>query len=294
MPSDPSPMQSLNTLLRTLLLGGLLAVAGWWTLTAREELNARHRELDEARTQAEELTRTVAQRDEQITKLGETLAERNERIQALHADVAERDRQIERLDIAMQLLKVSARVARIDVLSQGSSSEEPERVRTMLRFTEIGPDGEAIAPPRDLVVEGRTIYIESLVVKFQDSFIEQGDALRGTSLCLFRRIFGEEQAPNSGVELDTVGQAPDVYGLGDDRPSDSLHARIWERFWDYANDPDLAVELGIRAIHGEAPFIEARPGKSYWIDLRASDGLSIRPISSGSSGAPVPPGEADR
>ena len=37
-----------------------------------------------------------------------------------------------------------------------------------------------------------------------------------------------------------------------------------------------AAEKGVRAIHGEAPFIEVRPGRSYKVELRASGGLSIR------------------
>jgi len=31
----------------------------------------------------------------------------------------------------------------------------------------------------------------------------------------------------------------------------------------------------VRAIHGEAPFMELRPCKSYRVELRASGGLSI-------------------
>jgi hypothetical protein len=35
--------------------------------------------------------------------------------------------------------------------------------------------------------------------------------------------------------------------------------------------------VGVRAIHGEAPFIELRPGKTYRIELRASGGLTLVP-----------------
>jgi hypothetical protein len=51
---------------------------------------------------------------------------------------------------------------------------------------------------------------------------------------------------------------------------------IWERFWDFANEPDKAQRAGIRAAHGEAPFVKLRAGKTYLIDLRASDGLTIK------------------
>ena len=42
------------------------------------------------------------------------------------------------------------------------------------------------------------------------------------------------------------------------------------------NDPELAASKGVRAIHGEAPFIELREGKTYRIELRSSGGLSIQ------------------
>ena len=96
----------------------------------------------------------------------------------------------------------------------------------------------------------------TLVIRFEDSYVEGGDALRGTSLCLFQRLFGEEQRPKDGVPLDPEGQLPHVYG-GDTTPS-PLHRDLWRRFWDYANDPELARKKGVRASHGEAPFIEAR------------------------------------
>jgi hypothetical protein len=50
---------------------------------------------------------------------------------------------------------------------------------------------------------------------------------------------------------------------------------IWSKFWDYANSPALAGQVGIRAAHGEAPSIKLMPGKRYRISLRASAGLEI-------------------
>ena len=62
----------------------------------------------------------------------------------------------------------------------------------------------------------------------------------------------------------------------DETPPDDYYRELWSRFWDYANDPSLARSKGVRALHGEAPFIELRPGKSYSIELRSSGGLSIQ------------------
>ena len=57
---------------------------------------------------------------------------------------------------------------------------------------------------------------------------------------------------------------------------DPLYTQLFEKIWDYANDPEEASRLGVRAIQGEAPSIEARPGKTYRIELRQSGGMTIR------------------
>jgi hypothetical protein len=87
-------------------------------------------------------------------------------------------------------------------------------------------------------------------------------------------LFGEDQSPSAGVALDSPTQLPAVYG-GDTTP-DPVHRALWARFWDYANDPALAKELGVRTLQGEAPFVEARVGTTYRLELRAAGGLVIQ------------------
>lgn len=262
--------------IQALVLGtallGLVAVAGWWTLFLRGRF-AQHEQA---------------------------LAERDLRIASLEVDVQQRDERIRALEHALHLLKVDHRVARLEVLEQfesalpASSAAETSStsdaapasapsstptsapaLRTRVRFTELGQGGERLGEPRELVVEGRFAYVEALVVKFEDDYVERGDALRGSSICLFQRIFGEGQKPSEGARLDPVGLRPRAYG--GDELVDPQFEDLWRRFWDYANEPELARAKGVRAVHGEAPFIELRPGKSYRLELRASGGLSLRP-----------------
>ena len=266
--------QNVNVLLRTLVLAGLVGIGGWWTLFLKAKLNDGTEELNRTRQEVSALSTQVEDRDREIRRLGSDLERSSETIDKLEVDVEAKTREIETLDVALQLLKVNTRIGKLEVISQGAPGDDPERIRTVLEFTELGPDGEPFGPPREITVEGKTVYIETLVVKFKDDYVEQGDSLRGTSICLFKRVFGEDQKPSDGAELDTSGQQPQVYA-GDETPS-PLHRELWARFWDYANDSELASQLGVRAIHGEAPFIETRPGKTYWVELRASSGLEIR------------------
>jgi hypothetical protein len=176
------------------------------------------------------------------------------------------------LELRNKLLLLDHRLARVEVVNQ---RETAEGVVTEVRFVELGSDGKPIAEPKQVEVRGRFLYLESQVIKFSDEYVATADPLRGTSICLFRRVFGEQQKPVDGPELDSVGRGPGII-RGDNVLTDE-HAELWQRFWDYANDPELAREAGVRAVHGEAPFTELRAGKSYRVELRASGGLSITP-----------------
>ena len=119
------------------------------------------------------------------------------------------------------------------------------------------------------------VYVDAWIVKFDDRLVETGDADHPASVCLFRRVFGESQQPKEGFVLDPVGSSPMAYRAG--REMTDFEREIWARFWDYANDSSLASQHGIRAAHGEAPFMKLTPGKQYRVTLRSSGGLTIIP-----------------
>lgn len=202
------------------------------------------------------------------------------RLVSLEAEVTELSGQLEesealrrQSEAARLLLKVNHRAARIEVLGQGPDPANPEETLTTVQFTELDSRGMPMGTPQQITVKGTRVYLESLVIKFDDTFVEGGDALRGTSVCIFRKMFGEDTPAKEGQDIDTVGQRPHPYMQGD--TIDPWFDELWSSFWDYANDPDAAAEKGVRAMHGEAPWIEARPGGRYSVDLRASGGLTI-------------------
>ncbi|HIG10116.1 MAG: hypothetical protein ABGY71_12020 [bacterium] len=245
-----------------LLLASLTGIAGWWTYMVRTELLGQTLEIE--------------RQEELIGALEGDLTQSREHIGELDAEVALKKRRILELEMRLALLKVDHRVARIEVVDQWRDPSDHERITTTVRFIEFGRDGEPLGPGQEITLEGTTLYLETLVVKFDDEFVEAGEFLRGTSLCLFRRMFSETVAPNDGVPIDEQGTQPYAY-TGGDGPDEIFHAELWQNFWEYANDPEAAAKKGVRAIHGEAPFIEVRPGRCYRIELRSSAGLSISP-----------------
>jgi hypothetical protein len=192
----------------------------------------------------------------------------------LHQQLESKQREIDRLALANRLLKIDRRVARILVLEQTpAASGKP--MTTKVRFEEVDGEGNPIGSPKELTIEGDVLYVDSWVVKFEDVFVEQGDPVRSASLVLFRRLFGEKQAPADGVAIDSAGERPAAYG-GHGTMS-AVESEVWKDFWEFANDPRRAAALGVRAAHGEAPSMKLKNGGIYTITLRSSGGLTIQP-----------------
>ncbi len=254
----------VNYLLRTLVLGAFAVLAWFGYDEARGILRAHEDELAGKQQVIETLTGEVAGLEQEVGTL-------TGQVEVLEQEVVVLEREVFDLQAALTLLKVDHRLATLEVIEQVEYDDG--HVETSVVFQELDGSGQPLGRPRLFRLPGRQCYVDGLVVKFDDDFVQAGDALRGTSICLFRRIFGEDQAPSTGFELDPVGLGPLPYGGDDGSPA--LRA-LWTRFWDFANDPDLARQAGVRAIHGEAPFIETRPGARYVIELRASGGLSLR------------------
>ena len=251
-------MSKLLNLVALLILGGLVGVVGWWTNEYRDSLL--------------EHERGIAERELRIAGLNADLEAREGELRESQIEVRRVRALKDELELRNRLLRLDHRVARVEVIDQ---KETVDGIVTRVLFSELGPGGRPIAPARVLEVQGRYLYLESQVIKFSDEYVESADPLRGTSICLFRRVFGEQQKPEDGTILDPVGASPGV--VHGDNIRSAEHAELWRRFWDFANDPDLARAAGVRAVHGEAPFTQLREGKSYRVELRASGGLSITP-----------------
>ena len=121
--------------------------------------------------------------------------------------------------------------------------------RTEVLFVEEGEDGR----PKDrrrVIVRGEQVYFDAFVLKFDQGLVAEGDPIKGRSLILFRRIFGEDQAPNEGEPLDDAAPdgIPAVYRS--DAPS-QVEKDLWRDFWRYANEPELRRRDGVRVAQGE-------------------------------------------
>jgi hypothetical protein len=276
-------ISNVNSALRNLLLLVLIAGAGiagykGYDLynAPRQQLADKQAELEKAAASLKQVTDDLAVKQKEVTELGSKLTETKEKL--------------EKVELAKKLLLVQHRLARLKVLDQhevaslnpvtpSDGTKTPpskSNVLTKVEFTEVNEHGEAIGQSKQFEIDGDMVYVDYLNVTFDDKFVEQADLDRSTSLVLFQRVFGEHQQPVQGFQLDTVGTRPTAYGRGTE--TSDFEKKIWDDFWLIANDPKRAADLGIRAANGEAVSIRVRPGKTYEIDLKASGGMTIRPV----------------
>ncbi len=259
-------ISNVNSMLRTMLMLVLVAGAGFGGYWAYDLYNEPKKQL--------------ADKQAELDKINADLAARRQEVSALTTKLDEKTKQVERLEVAMQLLKVRHRLARLTVLDQHESAQPdtaaPKKLVTRIEFVEINEEGHPIGKPKQFDIDGDLVYVDYLTVSFDDKYVEQSDLDRSTALCLFQRIFGEHQEPIDGFQLDDVGTRPTAYARGTEMSD--FERKIWGDFWSIANDRQRAAEMGIRAAQGLAPSIRVQPGKAYEIELRSTGDMTINPV----------------
>jgi hypothetical protein len=270
-------IESISTINHTLRTVLSFAVVGGVTAVGYMGYTAFNNSTNEAARNAEAL---VAARGDLELAHQDLLQARSE-INDLHGQVADQvieiakqALQIDKLSTSLRLIKVDHRVAKLNVLNQ-ITDPETGVITTQIQFVEVDDDNVIIGDPQEFQLKGQIVYVDGWIVKFDDKYVEEADIERGSSLVLFRRLFGEYQQPSEGFMLDRAGETPSAYSRSGD--ISTVERKIWKDFWSIANDSKRARALGIRAAHGDAPSILVKKGMSYKIQLRASDGLTITP-----------------
>lgn len=262
-------VRTFNSLLRTLLFGLLMAGAAYVGWEGYRLYFEPRQKLAEQELQLATMRQRLQQADANVAALGQQVA-------SLSADLAETSEQLARTETSLRLIKLRHRVARLFVVDQKAGPSPDGQVSTV-EFYEVDDDGVPLSTDRrTFEIAGDRVYVECLVAKFEDRYIEQADLERSTAVCLFQRIFGEYQQPQEGFPIDNVGANLAAYAGG--KPMSEFEQRIWRDFWTLANDREAAAELGVRAAHADAPSIRVEKGATYELELRSTGEFTLRRI----------------
>lgn len=269
-------IQTVNSAVRTLLFALLLAGAGFAGWKGYSLYNEPQKKLEEKQVELDSVREKLSKSEQNLAASVKELAEMATQLQA-------KTKQIDRLETSMRLLKLSHRIARLHVVDQQENPDTGQTLTTV-EFFEVNDDGAPVDDRRrEFKIEGDRIYVECLVAKFEDKYVEKADLDRSTAICLFQRIFGEYQQPQEGFELDEIGSSPLSYARGG--MISDFEKNIWADFWNIANDRQKAAKLGIRAAHADAPSTRVRKGKTYELELRATGEFTLKPVADAAAGS---------
>jgi len=191
-----------------------------------------------------------------------------------HDPTAARLREVERENVQLQQfverLSDERRIA--NVLVTGTRVENGVDYTTLL-FVEYTRDGREL-PAKQFTIEGNRAHIDALVIKFDRDFVKQNDPLRGKSIVLFQRIFGEKQKPIDAFPIDTPGSIPSIYA--DPNPTTGQFEQgLWNQFWELTTNAPLREEKGVRVADGESVWGPFVPDRLYTISVDAAGGMSM-------------------
>ncbi len=259
-------VRTVNSTLRTLLFALLLAgasFAGWKGYSFYNEPQLK-----------------LAEKQSELDSLQKELEKSEKDLSAIAAELKEKEQKVQRLTTSMRLLRLNHRIARLHVVEQVKQPDS-DRLLTTIEFFEVNDDGAPVDEKRrSFQIEGDRVYVECLVVKFEDKYVEKADLDRATAICMFQRIFGMYQEPKDGFPLDEVGTSPTAYARGG--KMSEFEQSIWTDFWIIAGDRKKAAEIGIRAAHAVAPSTQVRKGVTYELQLRSTGEFSLLPIATNS------------
>jgi hypothetical protein len=188
------------------------------------------------------------------------------RIQKLEED----KRQLQQI---VRRLTDERRVAEMIVTDQRKSDAG---VETTLLFVEQARDGSPL-PAKSFTVKGDEVWVAGLSIRFEQGFVEKGDALRGRGIMLFTKLFGQNQTPAQGAAIDEPGKIPDVY-RGDPKEVARVSAferELWQDFWRLVEDKGYRAEKGVAAAGGKAVYFRAQVDRLYRITLDVSGNPSV-------------------
>ena len=122
----------------------------------------------------------------------------------------------------------------------------------------------------DIEVEGDVVHFDALVVKFDNRLVQSGDE---RALFLWRRVYGEHQAPADGFSIEEPGVPAARYREVFAPLKLEEELMFWDAIWSLATDPTRLQEYGVRATYGSVVYTRLRPGLIYAFKITATGQL---------------------
>ena len=175
------------------------------------------------------------------------------------------------LEQVVTRLEHEKRVA--DVLVSRQEKNAAGVLETTLLFVEYDKAGNAL-PAKSFTIEGNTAHIDAMVIKFDHDYVAANDPLKGHSIALFTKIYGDHQPPAQAPTIDPPGKIPDIYRAADPVVSE-FELNLWRDFWRLYDDENYRKSKGVRALGGHGLWGPFQPDKLYTITIESDGGLNM-------------------
>jgi len=142
-----------------------------------------------------------------------------------------------------------------------SQEKRDGSVITTLRFVETARDDKLKKiVERDYTIEGDIVHFDALIVKFGNKMVMDG---KERAMYLWRRVYGEDMAPQDGFPIESPGAEPQRYADLLSRLPIKQRELFWSNIWDLANNTEKLRDYGITAIYGNVVYSRLKPGLIY-------------------------------
>ena len=191
-------------------------------------------------------------------------------------DLQEAIKNNEALKEAIANLTATETVAFVDV-SKRVESKSGAKVSFIFSETERNQPNREIDEGIKLNADGNLTYFEALVVSFNFDQVKEGKK----AIFLWRRVFGEDEAPSKGHSLkqslpkayEEISKACNKTFFGFQLTDNAKE--FWNSIWDLANNPDKLKSLGIQSIQAKASGIKLMSGMRYKLTIGSTGKMDI-------------------
>lgn len=175
------------------------------------------------------------------------------------------------LNQIIERLQADTRVADV-IVSDVSKNPVSGRELTTIKFLEYDINGDPMEP-KYFTFSNNLIQFQSLVIRFDDLYIRNGNDLRDKSVYLFWKAFMLDGKNTEEFVITELESIPEGYQIAE--LPDQVEEQYWSKFWTYALDQRSREERGIKNSQVEAPGTRFVPGVFYSIQIEHDGGLRI-------------------
>ena len=140
----------------------------------------------------------------------------------------------------IERLSADSMVAEVTV-TEVKRDPQTRNTYTTIKFQEYDSRSNPL-PPKYFTFSSNIIQFQSLVIRFDDFYVQSGHPLKGKSAYLFLKAFALKDKDTEVFQISRIDEVPEGYRT--DREVSAFEKRLWQEFWKYALEPKAAKRSG--------------------------------------------------